>query len=81
MYYFIEKSTHAPSGIALIISFTKYIKRHDSQTGWSFNYPEDEKVLHDESAHLGGEWYDIIANGISESKILTAKELIEKIFV
>ena len=79
MHYFIEKSKHAPSGIALIISFPTYTKKSNFQNDWSFNYPENEKILHDESAYLGGKWSDIIVDGINESQILTARELIKKV--
>lgn len=79
MYYYIDKSKHAPSGISLIISFedTKKLK----VSGYTTYLPIDYKILHDEAAYLGGEADDIIGNGImSANFILTARQLIEKIF-
>ena len=79
MHYFIEKSRHAPSGIALIISFEDFTEKKDSIMSYTYYYPEDYKVLHDEAAHLGGTVDDVLGNGVSLTEILNARELIKKV--
>jgi len=81
MYYFIEKSNHAPSGIALILSFNRFTKRTSNSNGYVTYYPEDYTVIHNEVEYLGGEIDDLLGNGVDRSKIiLDPKNLIVRLF-